>query len=163
MIELKCNNCGSHELVLEHGVYRCRSCGSLFLADPQVPRPDPAKIEKYRDKMIDAMLDLDPDKQAKYMNKLLKLDPRDPYAWTGKVYNTIGDGLDSNAKECVTCAQLALQYARESATEEEYDDIKDFMYSHFRMYGRKMMRLVPELETVIEEIMAVVGLEMGDL
>ena len=156
MIELKCKNCGSNELILEHGIYRCQSCGSRFL--PEQPKLE--KIEKYRDKMIQAMEDLNFEKQAKYMNKLLSLDPLDPYAWTGKVWLAIEEGLDTHSRECVTNAKLALKYARDKGSEEEYDDIKDFMRSHFLRYGRKMMRLVPDMKEDIEEILEEVGLEL---
>ncbi len=155
MIELKCNNCGSSELMLEQGVYRCQSCGSRFLAE----RPDPEKTEKYRDKMIDAMNAFNFEKQAKYMNKLLDLNPQDPYAWTGKVWLAIEEGLDTHSRECVTYAKLALKYARATATEEEYSSIKDFMYSSFLRYGRKMMRLVPDLIKDIEKILKEIDLD----
>ena len=149
MIELKCTNCGSNELILEQGVYRCQSCGSLFLSG----QPKTEKKEKYRDKMIKAMEVLDFEKQTKYMNKLLSIDPQDPYAWTGKVWLAIEEGLDTHSKECVTYAKLALKFARENGSEEEYADIRDFMHAHFLTYGTKMMKLEPDMKKDIEEIL----------
>ena len=158
MTELKCNNCGSNELMLEHGIYSCQSCGSRFLLD----RADRAKIATYRYKMINSMGKLDLEKPAKYVNKLLALDPKDPYAWTGMVWLAIEEGLNLNAGEAVACAKRALEYARETATKEEYKDIKEFMYSHFHIYGRKIMMLVPGMAADIEEILKEVDLKQED-
>jgi len=157
MIELKCQNCGSFDMVLKNGIYYCQSCGSRFLME----REKPDKVEKYRDKMIDAMQESlgETEKVSKYIDKLLSIDPDDPYAWTGKVWWYIEHGLDDYSKECVLAAKHALVSAHQTATEEELEDIKDFMRTHFRLYGDKMKQKAPSMIKEINWIIQDAGAE----
>ena len=70
----------------------------------------------------------------------------------------IVSGLDDYAYQCAVAAEKAMCYAAETATEEEFEDFKDFMRTHFRMYGEKMMQKAPSMKNEIRKIMEEVGL-----
>ncbi len=152
MIALICQNCGSHDLVLEGHLYRCQSCGAGFVPEAK-EESFKKKIEKHRKKMMDAMEEADFEKAEKQRLKLLELDPEDPFAWTEKVWDKIGEGVDEHTREIIDFACTAVEFAKKKATEEEIQYIKDFMDHYIWCCQDRLIQCNPEREDDVMRIL----------
>ena len=98
------------------------------------------------------------EKQKKYMWKILEIDPTDPYGWAGKVYMYITWGLDEYSAECMDAIMKTMEYMVRYATEEEKDDLKDFLTSHIRLYAERIIENSPSEGDNIRKMQEFLGL-----
>lgn len=153
LILIRCQCCGSQDLLREGSFFRCEACGARFVLS-QEQKDIKKKIVKHRDKMIDAMLKNNDEKRDRQIEKILELDPEDPYAWTGIIGKYIGLGIANNAERCIDAACKAMACAKKYGTEEEIEDIREFFRGNIGGYENRLIEYAPERKDDIERLVS---------
>ena len=125
MVELKCVNCGSKDMMLHCGVWVCQACGSRFIAE----KSQVCELENLHDDLMIALEDDDLEAVDRYVKKLLRKNNEDPYAWLGTIYINERfmrhDLYSDTVEECLNDFNRTIQYTEKYVNEDGQGEIMD--------------------------------------
>ncbi len=154
MNQLKCEMCGSTDMVKQDGMFVCQACGTKYsveeakkimiegtidVSGSTVKVDDTAKIGNYY-KMAENAYESDNKKEAEdYCNKIIEIDPSNYKAWflKGKAAGWQSTLKKMRIEEAVNCFTNAL----DNAPDEAKEDIKKNAASETENLSKALVRL----------------------
>ena len=170
MKDLKCDHCGSGDLVFEEGVWVCRFCGSRYMPEAgEIPKK--AREEELEDELCDICSEIEStsefDNSQFYhrdrlfreldskASQIMSINSGNPYAMTAKmlvqIYKGLNDGKSVN--NFVDCIETAVENSDDEAKENTWDTLAE----HLVRFGWMVLKYDPGLKDRVYRLIDIFG------